>query len=160
MTDSSSPAGVALIPPEVRRQLSGLDYVRGIAAGIYPQSAMAHTLGYRLVEVELGRAVFVGTPEACHYNPMGTVHGGYAATLLDSCMGSAVQTTLAVGQSHTTLEFKVNFVRPMYEKTGPVRAEGRAIHVGTRTLTAEGRLTDQAGNLLAHGTTTCLILAL
>jgi uncharacterized protein (TIGR00369 family) len=97
------------------------------------------------------------TPEARHYNPIGTVHGGVACTLLDSCMSCAVQTHLAKGQGYTTLELKVNLVRPITATTGPIRAEGRTLHFGRRSGTAEGKILDAKGNLLAHGMTTCLI---
>ena len=115
-----------------------------------------HT-GFGLVEVESGRAVFAGTPALRHYNPLGTVHGGYAATLLDSCMGCAVHTALPKGTGYTTLEFKVSLVRPITADTGPVRAEGKLVSGGRRVATAEGRLTDSSGRLLAHATTTCLV---
>ena len=105
-----------------------------------------------------GRVVFIGTPRFKHYNPIGTVHGGYAATLLDSCMACAVHTHLQPGQGYTTVEFKINLVRPMTAETGEVRAEGRTINVGRQLATAEGYLYDPAGKLLAHGMTTCIIL--
>ena len=97
------------------------------------------------------------TPEFRHYNPIGSVHGGVAATLLDSCMSCSIQTHLERGLGYTTLELKVNMVRPITEKTGPIRAEGRSLYVGRRSATAEGKIIDANGTLLAHGTTTCLI---
>ena len=100
------------------------------------------------------------TPEFRHYNPIGTVHGGIASTLLDSCMGCAIQTHLEKGLGYTTLEIKVNLVRPITDNTGLIRAEGRSLYVGRRSGTAEGRIVDSKGTLLAHGTTTCLIFAL
>lgn len=148
-----------LIPRDVAATLSGLEVLQAIAAGRLPQPPIAATLGFHLIEAEAGRAVFEGLPEVRHYNPIGSVHGGFAATLLDSCMACAVHTTVPVGQAYTSLEIKVNFVRPITEATGPVRAEGRVIHAGRTTGTAEGRITDAAGKLLAHGTTTCLIFA-
>jgi uncharacterized protein (TIGR00369 family) len=138
----------------------GLDFLRRIADGTVPQPPIAATLGFRLAEVAPGFALFTMTPELRHYNPIGTVHGGVACTLLDSCMGCAVHTHLAKGQGYTTLELKVNLVRPITATTGPVRAEGRTLHVGRRSATAEGKLLDAKGNLLAHGTTTCMIFAL
>ena len=114
-------------------------------------------IGFDLTEVDKGRAVFEGTPRFEHYNPLGTVHGGYAATLLDSCMGCSVHTTLPKGTGYTTLEFKVSLVRAVTADTGPVRAEGKVITSGRRVATAEGRLTDADGRLLAHATTTCLV---
>jgi uncharacterized protein (TIGR00369 family) len=104
--------------------------------------------------------VFAATPSREHYNPLGSVHGGYISTLLDSCMGCAVHTELAPGQGFTSLELKVNFVRRVSAETGPVRAEGKVIHVGGQVATAEGRLVDGKGRLLAHGTTTCLVFRL
>jgi uncharacterized protein (TIGR00369 family) len=100
------------------------------------------------------------TPQFRHYNPIGTVHGGVAATLLDSCMSCAVQTTIEAGLGYTTLEIKVNMVRPITEKTGLIRAEGRSLHTGRRSATAEGKILDAAGTLLAHGTTTCIVFPL
>ena len=104
--------------------------------------------------------MFEGIPGPEHYNPIGTVHGGYTCTLLDSAMSCAVQSMCAAGMAYTTLELKVNLVRPITTETGPVRAEGSVIHVGRRTGTAEGKLLDASGKLLAHGTTTCLIFPL
>jgi uncharacterized protein (TIGR00369 family) len=139
------------------KHLSGLEFMRGILEGRFPPPPIAAALKFELVEVEQGRAVFEGTPDFGFYNPIGSVHGGYAATLLDSCMGCAVHTALPAGQAYTTLEFKINYVRGMTDQTGRVRAEGRVIHPGNRAATAEGHLYDARGKLLAHGTTTCLI---
>jgi uncharacterized protein (TIGR00369 family) len=121
---------------------------------------MAERLSFEPREMERGRAVFVGWPSALHMNPLGTVHGGYAATLLDSCMGCSVQTLLDVGEGFTTLELKVNFIRPLLPDMGEVRAIGTAIHRGSRTAVAEGRLEGPDGRLLAYGSTTCLLLDL
>jgi uncharacterized protein (TIGR00369 family) len=107
-----------------------------------------------------GRAVFQGEPRREHLNPLGSIHGGYTATLLDSCMACAVHSTLPAGTGYTTVEIKINYVRPLLEATGPVRAEGRIIQPGRRIATAEGRLVDAAGKLYAHGTTTCLVFPL
>jgi len=126
-------------------------------AGELPYPHIADTLDFGLVEVGYGLAVFQGTPQLKHYNPLGSVHGGIAATLLDSVMGCCIHTTLKAGTGYTTLEIKVNYVRAMTDKTGSVRAEGKVINVGSRIATSEGRLVDAAGRLLAHGTTTCLI---
>ncbi len=139
------------------KSYNGLDFLRRIADGSVPPPPIAATLGFDLAEVAPGFAVFTMTPELRHYNPIGTVHGGVASTLLDSCMGCAVQTHLAKGQGYTTLELKVNLVRPITATTGPIRAEGRSLHVGRRSGTAEGKVLDAKGTLLAHGTTTCLI---
>ena len=102
-------------------------------------------------------AVFAGTPAEYHYNPIGVVHGGFAATLFDSALGCAVHTTLKPGFAYTTVELKVNYVRPLLMSTGPVEAEGKIIHVGARLATAEARVTDSTGKLYAHGSTTCMI---
>ena len=138
--------------------LSGLDYMRAIARGEIEQPPMARLLGFGVVEVDEGRAVFTADPGEQHYNPIGVVHGGLAATLLDSAMGVAVHSTLDAGEGYTTLEFKVNFVRPITLDTGAVRPIGELIHGGRRVATAEGRLEDANGRVLAHATTTCLIL--
>ena len=154
----TQPHGVT--PLDEVKHLSGLEFMRGILEGRYPPAPITAALKFELVEVEPGRAVFEGVPELAYYNPIGSVHGGYAATLLDSCMGCAVHTTLPPGKAYTTLEFKINFVRALTENTGRVRAEGRVIHPGSRAATAEGNLYDASGKLLAHATTTCMILSL
>jgi uncharacterized protein (TIGR00369 family) len=145
-------------PAEAMSTLSGLEHLRAIRDGRLPPAPMARTLDFTLVEVEDGRVVFEGRPSLAFYNPIGTVHGGWAATLLDSCMGCAVHSTLPPGVGYTTLEFKVNLVRPITAATGPVSASGVVLQAGRRVATAEGRLLDTAGRLLAHGTTTCLVL--
>jgi uncharacterized protein (TIGR00369 family) len=149
-----------LVPVETAAALSGLELLTEMMAGRLPGPPIMQTLDFRLTEVENGRAVFEGTPALKHYNPLGTVHGGYAATLLDSCMGCAVHSTLPKGSSYTTLEFKVNLIRAITAETGPVRAEGRIINSGRRVATSEGRLTDTKGRLYAHATTTCLVFEL
>jgi uncharacterized protein (TIGR00369 family) len=123
-----------------------------------PPAPIAELVGFDLVELGEGRASFAMDPAERHYNPLGTVHGGIAATLLDSAMGCAVHTTLGEGERYTTLELKVNYVRAITEATGRVIASGSVIHRGGRVATAEARLTDEDGRLLAHGTSTCLIL--
>ena len=140
------------------REMSGLEYMRAIAAGEIPRPPIAWSLDFLLSEVEEGRAVFTLDPAEFHYNPIGVVHGGVAATLMDSAMGCAVHSLLPAGVGYTTLELKVNFLRPMTRDTGPVRAEGAVLHAGSRTALAEARLVDAAGKLLAHATSTCLIL--
>ena len=140
------------------RSMRGIDYLRKIAAGEIPAPPISRLMGFSVVEAGDGRAVFEATPGEEHYNPIGVVHGGLAATLLDSAMGVAVHATLGPGDGYTTLEIKVNFVRPMTRDTGTVRATAEVVHVGRRTATAEGRLEDASGRLLAHGTATCLIL--
>jgi uncharacterized protein (TIGR00369 family) len=140
------------------RSLSGLEFLQKIVAGELPPPPLASVLNFNIVELREGYAVFAVEPAEYHYNPIGVVHGGVAATLLDSAMGCAVHSTLPAGAAYTTREIKVNFVRPMTAETGRVRCEGKIIHVGGRTATAEGRVIDEAGKLYAHGTTTCLIL--
>ena len=135
----------------------GLTFLKKLIDGSLPAPPIAETLGFDLIAVEHGKAVFEGLPAFRHYNPLGTVHGGYAMTLLDSCLGCCVHTTMAKGEGYTTLEVKVNLVRAITKDTGPIRATGRLIHRGRTTATAEGDIRDAAGNLLAHGTTTCMI---
>jgi uncharacterized protein (TIGR00369 family) len=147
------------VSPERQKQMSGLEFVQGLADGTLPLNTIAQTLGYDIVEAANGRVVVAAVPTAAHLNPAGTVHGGFAATLLDSCMGLAVLSTLEQGFSQTTLEFKISLMRPITPETGPVRAEGMVLSRGRRIGTAEGRLTDRDGRLLVHGTTTCLIFA-
>jgi len=139
------------------RQLRGMDYIQAIFAGELPAPPISELMGFRGVLAEPGRAVFEMEPGPQHYNPIGSVHGGVALTLLDSAMGCAVHTLLEAGVGYTTLEVKTNFVRPITADTGLIRCEGIVIHQGSRIATAEGKLTDAAGKLLAHGTTTCLI---
>ena len=139
--------------------LSGLERIRAIRDGDAPQAPMALTLGFELERVEEGDASFLGEPAEKHLNPLGTIHGGLALTMLDSAMGCAVHTTLPPGKAYTTLETKVNLVRPVTLETGAVRAEGRIVHRGSRIATADGRLVAvESGKLLAHGTSTCMIL--
>ncbi len=145
------------VSAERRREMSGLEFVKGLADGTLPLNMLARTLGYDVVEAERGRVVIATEPGDRHLNPAGTVHGGFSATLLDSCMGLAVQSTLEKGVAQTTLEFKISLVRPITPETGPIRAEGVVLNCGRRVGTAEGRITDGKGRLLAHGTTTCLI---
>src|SRR5215468_10360211 len=145
------------VSAEKRKQMSGLEFVQGLATGALPLNTIAKTLGYDVVEAESGRVVITLLPTAAHLNPAGTVHGGLTATLLDSCMGLAIQSTLDKGISQTTLEFKISLVRPITSETGLIRAEGKILNCGRRVGTADGRITDTKGRLLAHGTTTCLI---
>jgi uncharacterized protein (TIGR00369 family) len=140
-----------------RKTMSGLEFVQGLADGSLPLNTIARTLGYDVTEAASGRVVVTAHPSDAHLNPAGTVHGGFSATLLDSCMGLAVQTTLEKGFGQTTLEFKISLVRPVTPETGAIKAEGVVLHRGRRIGTAEGRITDSSGRLLAHGTTTCLI---
>jgi uncharacterized protein (TIGR00369 family) len=139
-------------------ELAGLEYMRRIIAGELPPPPIAVTLRMAVVEVDEGRAVFAGEPGEEHYNPIGVVHGGYAATVLDSAIGCAVHTTLPAGTAYTTLTLEAKFVRPITRDTGPVLCSATVIHRGRRQATAEARLTDGDGHLLAHGTGTCMIL--
>ena len=148
-------------PSEVARAAvgrTGLELLREMFAGKLPPPPIAATMGFRGVEVDQGRAVFEGEPGEHLYNPIGSVHGGFAMALLDSAMGCAIHTTLLAGERYTTLEVKTNFVRPITVDTGTVRCEGVVVHRGGTVATAEGRLyAAGSGKLLAHGSTTCLI---
>jgi uncharacterized protein (TIGR00369 family) len=135
----------------------GLEFLSDMIAGKLPQPPMCATLGFHLAEAAEGYARFEGLPEFRHYNPIGTVHGGFAATLLDSSLGCAIFSTLAKGEAWTTLELKLNLVRPITKDTGPVSADGRIIHRGRTVATSEGTLKDKAGKLYAHASTTCMI---
>ncbi|NIA70754.1 PaaI family thioesterase [Pelagibius litoralis] len=158
--DSGDRVTSGLIPVETVRALSGLALLQGMVEGRFPPPPMAELLGFMLDSVAAGEAIFRGVPDRRHYNPLGTVHGGYAATLLDSAMGCAVHSTLQIGEGYTTMEFKVHLVRAMTEGVGDVLAKGAVIHRGRRSATAEAKLVDADGKLYAHGTTTCMILAL
>ncbi|MFW5691404.1 MAG: PaaI family thioesterase [Chloroflexota bacterium] len=137
--------------------MSGLDYIRAMQAGeiVVP---IALLMGMSVAEVEAGRVVFSGRPGLHHYNPLGTVHGGFYATLLDSAMGCAIHTTLPQGTGYTTLQLNVHFLRPITAEMDIVYCEGTVVHSGRRQATAEGRLIDASGKVYGHGTTTCAIL--
>jgi len=155
----SSDGDYGVVDPESMLSVSGLDFVEGIRDGRFPKAPIMQVLDFELVDVSVGRVVFEGRPAKRFYNPIGTVHGGWAATLLDSCVGCAIQTTLPKGTTYTTLELKVSYVRPIQERTGLLRAEGIVIHPGRRAATASGELRDETGRLYAHASTTCLVLA-
>jgi uncharacterized protein (TIGR00369 family) len=146
-----------VVSVDERRDMNGLEFVLGLVSGSFPLNTMARTLAYNIDEASLGRVVVTASPSEDHLNPAGTVHGGFAATLLDTCMGLAVHTTIERGFASTTLEFKISLLRPITPTTGLIRAEGIILTNGRRIGTAEGSLTDSEGHLLAHGTTTCLI---
>ncbi|MGH8782114.1 PaaI family thioesterase [Paraburkholderia sp.] len=148
---------VGVVSREVLFGEDGLSFVRGMMEGRHPHSPYADTMGFDIVEVEEGRVVFAGKPSERYLNPIGVVHGGWTATILDSAMAHATQTTLKVGEGHTTIEMKIGYVRPVMPSTGLVRCEAKLIHRGGRISTTEGWLTDENGRLLAHGTETCLI---
>lgn len=139
-------------------QMNGLEAMRALIAGRFPPPSIATTLGFHLAEVDDGRAVFLGDPSDRIMNPLGIVHGGWALTLIDSCCGCAAHTTLAPGRGYTTVETKVNFVRAIMPETGQVRAEGLVVARGRTIITSEGKLTDARGRLLAHGTSTLMVL--
>ena len=149
-----------VVPVDVMASISGLDFVREIFARRLPEPPIMQTVEPFDCTAEPGHVVIHSVPALRHYNPIGSVHGGYAAILLDSAMGLAVQTMLPAGTGYTTLEFKISFVRGMSETTGMVRTEGRVLNVGRRVATAEARIADAQGRLIAHATTTCLILEL
>ena len=150
-------AGV--LPREKIANMTGLEVLRAMAAGELPGPGMGKTMGFRLVEVEQGLAVFEGIPGPHLLNPLGSVHGGYALTLIDSACGCAVHSELDAGVGYTTVETKVNFTRAIDPAGGPVRCEGRVLSRGRTIATADAFLRDQSGRLLAHGTSTLIILA-
>ena len=137
--------------------MGGLEYLQAIQTGTLPPPPISRLLGYTIATIEAGRAVFELEPAEYHYNPIGTVHGGVASTILDSAMACSIHTMLPAGQVYTTLELKVNFVRPITQKTGKVRCVAEIIHVGQRMGTAQARILDSEDRLYAHATTTCMI---
>jgi uncharacterized protein (TIGR00369 family) len=143
---------------ERRRAMGGLAFFRHMLEGQMPQAPMTKLLNLRLLEVEEGRVVFGARPTHEHYNGMGVVHGGFAATLLDSALGCAINSMAPPGKIYTTLELKINYTRPLTEEVGDIRCEAHVIHLGSRTATAEGRIVDGDGKLYAHGTTTCIVV--
>jgi uncharacterized protein (TIGR00369 family) len=149
-----------VVPVDVMASMSGLDFVRAIFARQLPEPPIMQTVEPFDCAVEAGVVVIHSVPALRHHNPIGSVHGGYSAILLDSAMGLAVQSTLPAGTGYTTLEFKISFVRGMSEASGVVRTEGRVLNAGRRVATAEARITDAGDRLIAHATTTCLILEL
>lgn len=148
-----------VVPAQEVRGMNGLEIMQAMLAGRFPYPPIAETLDFFLVEVGKGEAVFQGTPQFAHLNPMGTVHGGWYATLLDSAVGCAVQSMLEAGQGYTTAELSVNLVRGARLDGGPLRAIGKVLHCGRQLATAEGRIVDAEGRLYAHATTTCLVFA-
>jgi uncharacterized protein (TIGR00369 family) len=146
-----------MVGANAARTMSGIDYLRAIEAGEIPPPPIAKLLGFRLQRVDSGHAVFELEPAEYHYNPIGMVHGGVASTVLDSAMGCAVHSTLPAGTGYSTVELKVNFIRPLSTRTGTLRCEASVIHTGGRIATAEGKLVDKDGKLYAQGTTTCII---
>ena len=159
MKDKSN-SNHGLIPHEIWREKNSLEIFQRMIAGELPQPPIAGTLDFRLTKIESGRAEFVSQSKPEYYNPLGTTHGGFIATLLDSAMGCAIQSTLTAGKGSTSLEFKVNFVRPVFEQTGRLRAVGEIINSGKQIVTAEAKLIDENGKLYAHATTTCFVFDL
>jgi uncharacterized protein (TIGR00369 family) len=158
MDDQPAPKfDYGVTPTEIMASMTGLDFVRAVFDDRLPTPPIMQTIEPFDCTAEPGVVVMYSTPGFRHYNPIGSVHGGYAATLLDSVMGLAVHTMLPPGTGYTTLEFKVSFIKGMTKDTGPVRSEGRTLNVGRRAATAEARVTDARGRLLAHATTTCLV---
>ena len=155
MNDQASAIGV--VSRDVLLSHDGLSFLRALIDGTLPSPPITETLGFRLTEVEPGRAVFEGVPDYRHYNPLGVVHAGFAATMVDSAMGCAVHSTCAKGEGYTTLEFKLNLVRAITKSTGLIKATARIVHRGRSIATAEGDVRDEAGTLYAHATTTCMI---
>lgn len=153
------PRTFGAIDPAVLKELDGLTLLRRIADGTLPAPTMAETMNFTMDMIETGHVVFHGSPKPGFFNPLGTVHGGWYATLLDSCMGCAIHTLLPKGVGYTTIEIKTNFVRSMGLDNGPAMAEGKVTHPGRRIALAEGRITDAKGRLIATGTTSCLILS-
>ena len=143
---------------DARRVMSGLEFFRKMLAGEMPPPQMLDLLGIRLAEVEAGRVVFTATCEERYYNGTGVAHGGFAATLLDTALGCAINSAMPAGRRFTTLELKVNLTRPLTSDVGPLRCEATVMHLGSRTATSEGRIVDARGKLYAHGTTTCIVV--
>lgn len=144
--------------PATMMSMTGLEYLQAVLSGDMPAAPIAFTLNFWPTEFAHGHAVFVGEPQRFTYNPLGTVHGGWAATVLDSALGCAVHTTLPAGKGYTTVELSISLVRTVTERVKRVRCEATIVHAGGSMATAQGRITDEAGTLYAHGTATCLIL--
>jgi uncharacterized protein (TIGR00369 family) len=143
------------VPPE--RTGTGLDYLQRIISGEYPQVPIGDTLKFRITEASPGRVVLLGNPDLRSFNLLGTVHGGWAASILDTAMALAAMATLDEHNRHTTLDIRINYLRPITRETGEVRAEGTVLQAGRRVAYCEGKLTDGGNKLLAHGTSSCLI---
>ena len=139
-------------------QLTPEEFFDGIGNGVYPHPPIGELMDFVPIDWTPGTFIFQGTPGPQHYNPLGIVHGGYAATLLDSCMGCSIHTQLKKGQGYTTLDLRISYIRALTSKTGPIRAEGTVVHLGRSTALAEGKIYDADGRLFATGTTTCLIM--
>ncbi len=149
--------GAGVITPEQALAMSGLQLMHAMMQGKVHYPPIGDTMDYLLIEAEHGRAVFQGTPSQAHFNPMGSVHGGWFATILDSALACAINASLNKGKSFTTLELKVNMIRALSPKVKRVRAIGQLIHLGSQTATSDARLMGPDGKLYAHASTTCLI---
>lgn len=156
-TTPSTPQ-VGIVPPEEALKYSGIDLLLKMKAGELPYPPFVETMGIEFDTIEDGLAIFLMKPAFAYYNGLGCLHGGVISTLLDTAMGCAVQTRIPQGVTYTTVEFKTNFLRPVYEHTGIIRAEARLIHIGRTTATAEAKLYDERGKLYAFSTTTCTII--
>jgi uncharacterized protein (TIGR00369 family) len=152
-------ARTGVVPREIVTAVSGLEFLTALRDEVHPPPPFAGVANIWISEVEKGRVLFEALPSARFYNPLGTVHGGWISTLLDSAMGCAVHSSMPAGQIYTTVDMTISFVRPVLEQTGKLRCEGNVIHVGGRIATAQGRIWDPAGTLIAHGTETCLLMA-
>ena len=153
-----SALGFGVVPRELASAMTGLEFLEKLRDGALPAPPFAEAADIWLAEVEHGRVVFEATPSPRFLNPMGNVHGGWIATVLDSAMGCAVHSVMKAGQAYTTVDMSVSFVRPVSGATGLMRCEGKLVHAGNRIATAEGRLWDAAGRLVAHGSETCMVI--
>ena len=154
MSDTISPSGLF----EVRRRLSGLEFFKKMMAGELPPPPLVVLLGLKLVEAEAGRVTFIGVARDTFYNGMGVAHGGFAATMLDSALGCAINTMMPAGRSFTTIDLQIHYTRPLRTEAGELRCTATVVHVGSRTATSEGRIVDADGKVYAHGTTTCILV--
>lgn len=145
------------IPPELYLKCSGVDLFKMMIAADIPQPPISKIMCFSMVDAQVGKVVFKGTPNLTHYNPLGSVHGGWYGTIMDSALSCAVQSKLPAGMRYTTVEYKINMIRPMFDTTGEVTCEANAIHVGRTIGTSEAKITDKNGKLIAHGTATCAI---
>ena len=154
MSDTTSPSGLF----EVRRRLSGLEFFQKMVAGEMPPPPLVALLGLKLVEAESGRVTFIGVAREEFYNGMGVAHGGFAATMLDSALGCAINTMMPAGRVFTTIDLQIHYTRPLRREAGELRCTATVVHVGSRTATSEGRIVDANGKVYAHGTTTCILV--
>jgi uncharacterized protein (TIGR00369 family) len=154
MADTTSPSALF----EIRRQLSGLEFFKKMIAGELPPPPLVVLLGLKLVEAEPGRVTFTGVAREEFYNGMGVAHGGFAATLLDSALGCAINTMMPAGRVFTTIDLQIHYTRPLRRDAGELRCTATVVHAGSRTATSEGRIVDAAGKVYAHGTTTCILV--